>query len=208
MLGSPPVTCAGLPAGRAVLAFALASALVACGGGTPTAEETAPPPTPLPSLRGSTASPLPTESPDPDARLTADPESAYQQLRASVPVELASRCDRADPTDGAIARVTCSPASGAARLTYLLFDAEDQLHAAYTTWLDRIAAVDREGPGCASGPGSQKLKSGRRTCYRDGGAAAVVWTNDLVYILADARRNDADWKALDAFWAVAGPITP
>jgi hypothetical protein len=206
MLGSRPATHPGLPAVGAVLALLVV--LAACGGGASTSEETAPPPTPLPSLRGSTASALPTESPDPDARLTADPESAYQQLRASVPVALAGRCDRADPTDGAIARVTCAPVSGAARLTYLLFDAEDQLHAAYAAWLDRIPAVDREGPGCASGPGSQKLPSGRRTCYRDGADAAVVWTNDLVYILADARRNDADWKALDAFWAEAGPITP
>lgn len=204
MPGSRPARRTGLLAALAALSVAIA----ACGGATPTPEETAPPPTPLPSLRGSTASALPTESPDPEARLTADPESAYQQLRASVPVELAGRCERADPTDGAIARVTCSPTSGADRVTYLLFDAEDQLHAAYAARLDRIAARDREGPGCASGPGSQKLKSGRRTCYRDTGGAAVVWTNDLVYILADARRTDADWKALDAFWADAGPITP
>jgi hypothetical protein len=208
MRGVRPATRAGSRGAAGACLAALALVVAACGAGTTTPEETAPPPTPLPSLRGLTASALPTESPDPEARLTADPESAYQQLLASVPFALASRCDRGDPTGGAIARVTCSPASGADRVTYLLFDAEDQLHAAYAARLDRIAPVDREGPGCASGPGSQKLKSGRRTCYRDGGDAAVVWTNDLVYILADARRNDADWKALDAFWAEAGPITP
>jgi hypothetical protein len=194
---------AGLPAILAVVSLAIA----ACGG-TAAPEETAPPPTPLPTLRVPTTNALPTESPDPEARLTADPESAYQQLMASVPLTLASRCERADPTSGAIARVVCSPASGADRVMYLLFDADEALQVAYAARLDRIAAADREGPGCASGAGSERLKSGRRTCYRDEGGAAVVWTNDLVYILADARRNDADWKALDAFWVEAGPITP
>lgn len=195
---------AGLPV---ALVSAAALVIAACGVGVPVME-TAPPPTPLPSLRMPTSSALPTESPDPEARLTADPESAYQQLMASVPLALASRCDRADPTSGAIARVVCSPSSGADRVTYLLFDAEEALHAAYAARLDRIPAADREGPGCATGPGSQRLKSGRRTCYRDAGGAAVAWTNDLVYILGDARRDDTDWPALDAFWAEAGPITP
>lgn len=194
-------------AAGAGLFAALALAVAACGG-SPAAEETAPPPTPLPSLRTPSVSIGPTESPDPGARLTADPESAYQQLLASVPFELTSRCEREDPTNGAIARVACTPASGADRVTYLLFDAEDAMRAAYAARLERIPAADREGPGCGQGPGSEKLKSGRRTCYRDGTGAAVAWTNDLVYVLADARRDDGDWAGLESFWAEAGPITP
>lgn len=181
-------------------------ALIACGGGS--TEETAPPPTPLPSLRTPTVSTGPTDSPDPGARLTPDPESAYQQLLASVPLELADRCTRGGRAGAAIARVECEPASGADRVSYLLYDDGATMTAAYRARLDRIAAADLEGPGCGKGPGTERLKNGRRACYADGGAASVMWTNDLVFVIADATRSDGDWAALERFWTDAGPVTP
>ena len=191
--------------GLAVLGAA-ALLLLGCAGGS--TEETAPPPTPLPSLRTPTVSTGPTDSPDAGARLTPDPESAYQQLLASVPFELTSRCERGGRTGAAIARLDCDPASGADRVTYLLFDAQDAMTAAYRARLDRIAAADLEGPGCGKGPGTERLKNGRKACYADGSAASVLWTNDLVYVLADATRTDGDWAALERFWVDAGPVTP
>ena len=193
-------------AGSAALAL-LALAAVACAG-APAPEETAPPRTPLPELRTPTVSVGPTESPDPSLRTTPDPESTFQQLLASVPESFRGRCERGRPPGAAMARVDCAPASGADTVSYLLFDAEGPTLAAYRARLDERDAADLEGPGCARGPGSERLPNGRRTCYRDGDAAAVLWTNDLVYVLATAVREDGDWSALDVFWESAGPITP
>ena len=185
----------------------MAVALVACG--SPAApDETAPPPTPLPSLRTPTDSLGPTDSPDAALRPSPDAEAAYQQLLASVPESLLGRCARSRPAGGALARVECTPATGADAVSYALFDAEDAMLAAYRARLDAIPAVDREGPGCGQGPGTKRLDSGRKACFRDGGAATVLWTNDLVYVLASARRADQDWAALETFWQDAGPITP
>lgn len=190
----------------AVLALA-AVALAACGS-PPAPEETAPPPTPLPELRTPTVSLGPTESPDAALRPTPDADSTFQQLLASVPEQLRGRCERGRPVGTAMARVDCAPASGADSVSYLLFDAEAAMADAYRSRLDSIAAVDLEGPGCGRGPGTERLKNGRKACFRDGRAAAVLWTNDLAYVLATAERKDDDWAALDAFWADAGPITP
>jgi len=127
---------------------------------------------------------------------------------ASVPETLLGRCQRSRPTGAALARVECTPGSGADAVSYQLFDAQDTMAAAYRSRLDDVPAADLEGPGCGRGPGGERLKNGRKACFRDGGAATVLWTNDLVYVLASARRSDQDWAALDAFWQEAGPVTP
>ncbi len=191
----------------AVTLLAAAMLLGACAGAAPP-EETAPPPTPLPSLRAPIRSLEPTASPDPVARQTADPESALQQLLASLPPALASRCQREAPPRGAIASVDCRPASGADRASFLLFDDGATMLGAYGARLDRLPADALDGAGCGRGPGSERLKNGRRACYRDGGSATVLWTNDLASVLASASRQDGDWAALEAFWRDAGPITP
>jgi len=188
--------------------LALAAVALAACGSPPVPEETAPPPTPLPELRTPTVSLGPTESPDAALRPTPDAESTFQQLLASVPEQLRGRCERGRPAGAAMARVDCAPASGADSVSYLLFDAEAAMVDAYRSRLDAIAAVDLEGSGCGRGPGTERLKNGRKACFRDGRAAAVLWTNDLAYVLATAERKDDDWAALDAFWADAGPITP
>jgi len=190
----------------ATLALAALGA-VACTA-APAPEETAPPPTPLPELRTPTRSAGPTESPDPSLRTTPDPESTFQQLLASVPESLRTRCERGRPTGAAMARVDCRPSTGADSVSYVLFDAPAPMMDAYRARLAERAAADLEGPGCGRGPGSERLPNGRRTCVRDGDAAAVLWTNDLVYVLASAERADGDWAALETFWEAAGPITP
>jgi len=171
-------------------------------------EETAPPPTPLPDLRTPTRSIGPTDSPEATVRFTPDPESAYQQLMASVPEVLKVRCERGQAGGAVMARVDCTPTTGADTVTYLLFDGEAPLLDAYRARLEALPAADLEGPGCGRGPGTERVPNGRKSCFRDGTAANVLWTNDLVWILARAGRDDGDWAALDTFWTDAGPVTP
>jgi len=185
----------------------MALGAVACAG-APAPEETAPPRTPLPQLRTPTVSLRPTEAPDPSLRTTPDPESTFQQLLASVPEPLRARCDRGRPVGTAMARVDCRPVAGADAVSYLLFDGTAPMVDAYRARLDEWDAADLEGPGCGRGPGTERLPNGRRACFRDGQAAGVLWTNDLVYVLASAERRDGDWSELEAFWETAGPITP
>lgn len=190
-----------------VLVMLVGASLVGACAGAPSAEETAPPPTPLPSLRTPTRSLGPTDSPEPSLRRAPDPEAAHQQLLAAIPTSIVGGCERVDAAGAAVAQVSCS-ASGVDRLTYALFEDEPAATAAYERRLDGIPQADREGPGCGRGPGAERLLTGRRTCLRDGAGATVIWTNHLVAVLAGATRDDGDWAALERFWEGAGPITP
>jgi hypothetical protein len=181
--------------------------LAACAPGA-TIEETAPPPTPLPELRTPTTILGPTDSAEPSLRPTLDTDAAYQQLLASVPATIVGRCERVDAGRAAVAAVSCSPASGADRVAYRLFETEAAMTEAYRMLVDGLPRSALEGPGCGRGPGSERVPNGRKACYRSDGGTTVTWTNELVYILATASRADTDWAALDRFWADAGPITP
>lgn len=194
--------------GRAVAAIAAATIALAGCAGSPAPEETAPPPTPLPSLRTPTVSSGPTEPPETALPSTPDPESTYQQLMAAVPIPLQDRCRRAQPARPALARVECTPVSGADTLRYQLFDGEAPLLDAFRAVVDALPRGAVDGPGCGRGPGSERLPNGRKACFRQGGEAVVLWTNELAYVLASASRADGGWAALDTFWAEAGPVTP
>ena len=66
------------------------------------------------------------------------------------------------------------------------------------------------GPGCPSGPGEVTWDVGSKLCYQFSllNDAKVLWTHDLLSVLADASDDDGDWARLEAFWKTAGPLTP
>jgi hypothetical protein len=196
---------------------AMALLLVAAGCGGAGAVETAPPPTPLPSLRTPMDLPEATDSPETPPAMTPDPAVMYEQLVASIPDAIAPRCapetwpaGTVRPA-GEIVGAVCElqAGAGAAFVIYTQFDGLQSLRAAYEARRAAVAAAGVvEGPGCGKGPGGSTWDLGTRLCYRQGEDIGVIWTQEQVVALAEAVRHDSDWAKLEAFWQDAGPTTP
>lgn len=188
--------------GVVVLAVLLAGA---CGGGP--AEETAPPPTPLPDLRTPTTAVEPSEAVRSAPIQTPDPEMDHQQLLAAIPAPIRGGCRRAEPLDDGLATAVC--VSGEDQVSYSLFPGDEALGPAFRARMAALPDGATDGPGCGEGPGQGRLPVGRLACYRESdGTAVTIWTNELAFVLATASRADGDWKALEAFRQSAGPVTP
>lgn len=196
--------------------------LSACGGAATSAPGTGPASSPSAapaSFVQVTAEP--TEAADTEQPAdTPDPDTAYQQLLAAIPPEIAAICTQFHYTQsvpaepGEIAEADCDFPSGSTSadyVTYKLFIDPGSMDDWYDLQKKGITKGGGKvsGPGCGKGPGESQLDTGRKLCYvfiTDD--ANVMWTNETLFVWASALRDDGNWAKLDAFWSTAGPVTP
>lgn len=190
--------------------------LVGCVGVTTI--ETPPEPTPLPSLATPTVTAAPSVEPEASIPDMPDPASAYQALLATIPAGIASTCEMATysadfPAEpGELIGADCDLPAGsdADFVSYTLFDTLDSMNAYYDIQHRGIQnGGTLDGPGCGTGPGDGTWDVGRKMCYLFlTGDANVMWTHDLLAIVAHAFNDAGDFGKLEAFWQTAGPVTP
>ena len=201
--------------GRSVLFCLLLGVVAACGSGTSaTPSPTEAPPTALPTLAVTAEPTLPEDSEVPAQ--TPSRAEAYEQLLVSIPPDIAATCksipDTVEMEPGQLGQADCElpKSSDASFVSYKLFADQNSMDTFFNTQRKgHENGGTATGPGCGKGPGEGTWDNGKKDCYlflvND---AWVMWTHDLLYIVATANRDDGDFAKLEQFWKTAGPVTP
>ena len=196
-------TAAGLTnsgAGRAVTVTVAATV-------TPTATATR---TSTPSSAGALVSTTPQ---------AAFPTAAEQALLNRVPKQFRNTCrreQRSEVPTALIGYIQCTPlTSEVSALYYYAYRDAVSMEQSYDALLNRYS-IGKASGSCMERPFASTTyrlggtPSGLVACYQDGGGTWLLWTHTPSAVIVWARRNDLDYKALDAWWRSAdvGPLHP
>jgi serine/threonine-protein kinase len=162
-----------------------------------------------------TGSPSPTPTPH-FATVDRPPTDDEQRLLALLPEDLRATCAPAAETTGSVGdpedrlgAVACD--GGDVEALYSLFASRDAMDAAFG---HRVYEAGAYGGDCATDHTAQNPytvdgeAAGRVLCDRSRDASAVAWTDERLFVLGEAVRDDAGDLSLYEWWLSAGPVVP
>jgi hypothetical protein len=192
-------------AGIAVVAVLVAGvAFALAGSGEPSGVRTAP-----------TGSPSPTPTPH-FATVDRPPTEDEQRLLALLPEDVRQGCgpsagDAGTPAadDEHLGAVACD--TGDVEVLYELFASRDAMDGAFG---DRAYEAGAYGGDCAEDRTAQNPYSisgeqaGRVLCDRTRDGSLIAWTDERLFVLGEAIRDDPGDLSLYDWWLSAGPVVP
>jgi serine/threonine-protein kinase len=173
--------------------------------------------TPTQSSTVATAAPVPT--PATPSGLSAPEKAIATQIQ---PAFVGTCKSSPNAIPGSTAAITCTPSSGASKVTYASFADVNAMNAAYDKQLGVLGAAKSDGPApavpCATqrveerswryGTDQTKPADGRYACGPINKIAAMAWTSNRAKMVATAERADLDLKTLGDWWLKNGGPYP
>jgi hypothetical protein len=177
---------------------------------------------------GSSSSAKPTQSSTvataaPAPAMPANLSVPEKAIAAQVQPAFRSTCKSSpNAIPGSTAALTCTPSSGASKVTYASFADVNAMNAAYDKQLGVLGAAKSDGPApavpCATqrveerswryGTDQTKAADGRYACGPINKIAAMAWTSNRAKVVATAERADLDLKTLGDWWLKNGGPYP